>query len=177
MQFPAVRSKVGNWKEAAYKNQWSKYTLLTHLRLLKYHSMASQPPHEPWKKKKPWTWAKEKQKWQDCGREESGRRYWAGMWYIQPLILSYHRQVCVGRKACSPFLSHIHVQVFPVRSVKWPNSILGDWLSPQVGPILTHTVLLPLLPLFPTFPSLTVVSVNLVVMSLSHLLWGTVYCP
>lgn len=47
-------------------------------------------------------------------------------------------------------LMNIQAKVFPVRSVGQPNSIMGEWQSPQVGPIFSHTVLLLLLP-FPPF--------------------------
>lgn len=46
---------------------------------------------------------------------------------------SYHR-LCLERKAVSLRHRHTHTEVFPVRGVRWPNSIMDDWLSPQVGP-------------------------------------------
>lgn len=49
-------------------------------------------------------------------------------------------------KLLLPLFSHTHVQVFPVRSVRWPNTTMDDWRSPQVGPIFIS--LLPFLPPF-----------------------------
>lgn len=152
--FPGEQSKVGNWKGAAFKHQRRKYELLTKLRLPKNHSGPSHSPHQPWKTL---NFGKRKQKWQDGGKRQGGgteqRRDTYSHLYFPSL--SYHRQVCIGRKALSPFLSlsWTHVKAFPVRSVRWPNSIMGDWLSPQVGPIFSHIVLLTLAPGSPSISS------------------------
>lgn len=52
------------------------------------------------------------------------------MLYILPLIFSTSVSPRRGKLS-----KNTHAKVFPVRSERWPNSIMGDWLSPQKGPI------------------------------------------
>ncbi len=134
-------------------------TLLTKLRLPHNHNKASHPPHQPWKNL---NFGKRKHKRQDREKRDREEALSRDVIHIATFIFLFFPATynCArGGRLC---LANIHVKVFPVRSVRRPNSTMGDWLSPQVGPFFPHSVLLLLL-----FPPFTVVS--LVLMSLSCL--------
>lgn len=115
-----------------------------------------------------------KHKWQHRGKrgdgEEALSRYVIHTaTYIFQMFPTTDKCAEGGRLYISLPLSNTNVKVFPVRIVRWPNSIMGDWLNPKWAPFFIHTV--PLFPaaILPPCPPLTVVSDSLVAMSPSCL--------
>lgn len=93
----------------------------------KKKSTASHPPHSPWKSL---NFGKTKTEMTPQGKR-GDREEGLSRDVIHPATYIFRQspttEVCAGRKALSPpFLSHTHVQVFPVGSVRWPNSIMDD---------------------------------------------------
>lgn len=159
--FLCVRTKVDNWKRAAFKHKWTKYRLLTKLRLPKNHSKASHPPHQPWKTL---NFGKRKQKWQKGGgdREEAlSRDVIHTATYIFLLFLTTDKCAKGGRLSLPFSLSPTHMLRYFLLGVWDGQTVLWvtDWAL-KWAPFSLIQCSFPRLLLLPPFPPFTVVSVS-----------------
>lgn len=108
-------------------------TLLYMLRLLQNHSKASPSTSAL---ENPELWQKKTKKFLDGGKRGDREEAWSrDVTHAVTYIFLFFPTTDNCEEGGGLRLMNIHAKVFPVRSVGQPNSIMGDWLSPQVGPI------------------------------------------